>query len=1103
MVSETCPVCGEKLSPQNLCPKCLLQAGMAGSGSLSDVHTNPKRDYPTVTTAPSASCGPVKSEDYQLASLTIGARVRYFGDYEILEEIARGGMGVVYRARQHELKRTVALKVILAGQLASETDVARFEREAQAAARLKHPNIVAVHEVGEQDGLHYFSMDFVDGRSLSDLCREESLPARRAAELIRTVAHAIQYAHDRGTLHRDIKPANILIEESSGPVITDFGLAKLIEIDDNAEPDLTLSGQILGTPSYMSPEQASGKHNVVGPGTDIYSLGAVLYACLTGRAPFVAESTVDTIRQVVDNDPASPRSLNPAIPRDLDTICLKCLAKEPHRRYGTANLLAEDLQRFLDGRPVVARPIGNTARAWRWCRRNPVVSVLSLSIVALLLIGTIISSWQAIRLSTANRLLAMQVHETELQREKAQENYKRALRAVDSYLHRVANDPRLEEGMLPLRKQLLDDARQYYEQFLRDQPDDSKLNEASIHAIFQLAELNSAMGNRDEALAQYDRVANLIKANERDGELSPVENRSLATSFRNAALIRIEQDQFEKAEALYHAAIERLREVVESNHSDHDALFELAQTHDGMGILKTRMYQPAVAKEWTCKAIESLQSLVELRPDSAEYQSQLGATLNSLATAHVMANDQERSIASLKDAVLHQTAAVEQDPTNTTYIEYLANHHENLGKLYRKMGDLAASKQQHELASKGYTRLVQHHPSVARWQYTLARNCIERAELVSGDENGDLTALRLLEQAESILQHQVEVDPTWNSARSHLARTRNSLGWNLMNRGKYPEALEKYRFAVEATRQLIASDSINEKTHRENLARSLYRMGTVLTQLERYDDANLSYKQCEAEYEHLLARDEQIASYREKFALCLNDHGLLSVEMGELDRAKALYNRAESVFRDLADEFPKTTNPAVWLGGVLCNHGHMELRRKNQEAAFGFYDRSADVLVHVLKRDPQNHAAARFLHNALSAKVESMLDKKAYDEAVAAAESAFARSATAYRQSFRLMKARALAKLGRHIDAAEVIENLMGTVNFDAAAKLNLAEVYAQCAAAAEDRALAKRYEQKAIHWLSRCLESGTYDVTSMEDNEDLEPIKKSGEYLELINQQE
>jgi WD40 repeat protein/tRNA A-37 threonylcarbamoyl transferase component Bud32 len=314
---------------------------------------------------------------------------RSFGAYELLRLIARGGMGAVYKARQTKLRRVVALKMILAGRFASDDEVRRFYHEAQAVAQLDHPGIVPVYEVGEHEGQHYFSMGYVEGGNLELRVREGPLPPRQAAALVERVAEAVGYAHGKGIVHRDLKPANVLLDAGGQPRVTDFGLARHL----NGDGRLTVIGQVVGTPNFMPPEQATGSADV-GPLADVYALGALLYYLLTGRPPFHAATPVETLRQVVEQEPVAPRLLNAAVDCDLETVCLCCLHKEPGRRYAGASALADDLGRFRRGEPIHARPVGRLERLRRWRRRNPAVAALLGALFMVLVAGLATVIWQ-------------------------------------------------------------------------------------------------------------------------------------------------------------------------------------------------------------------------------------------------------------------------------------------------------------------------------------------------------------------------------------------------------------------------------------------------------------------------------------------------------------------------------------------------------------------------------------------------------------------------------------------------------------------------------------------------------------------------------------
>lgn len=384
IANHSCPRCGAAIahgSLQGLCPSCLALIAFSGA----------PESKPTVVvsfdvddTAPAARVA---------AKPLLSSAISYFGDYELLEEIARGGMGVVYRARQSSLNRIVAVKMILTNRLASEMEIRRFYSEAEAAANLQHPNIVAIHEIGEHEGQHYFSMDFVGGENLAAMTRRGPLPAIRAAELARTIAEAIQFAHQRGILHRDLKPQNVLIDSQGVPRITDFGIAKRVDQDST----LTSEGAVMGTPSYMSPEQAAGRRDLQGPASDVYSLGAILYELLTGQPPFRGKTPIETIQHVIENAPPAPSKLNPKVPVDLETICLKCLEKKTDRRYSSAGILADELGRFLNHEPILARPVSAFRKAGAWFQRHPWVISAALSLLVLSLAGLSFGLWDKSR----------------------------------------------------------------------------------------------------------------------------------------------------------------------------------------------------------------------------------------------------------------------------------------------------------------------------------------------------------------------------------------------------------------------------------------------------------------------------------------------------------------------------------------------------------------------------------------------------------------------------------------------------------------------------------------------------------------------------------
>jgi serine/threonine protein kinase len=567
-----------------------------------------------------------KGANWEPASLEPGTRVGYFGDYELLEIIDSGGMGIVYKARQRSLHRVVALKMIRIAHISSPDDVRRFHREAEAAANLDHPHIVPIYDVGEHQGQHYYSMKLMEGGSLRDNLPRLVNDERAAAKLLATVARAVHFAHEHGILHRDLKPGNILLDARGEPHVGDFGLAKWLQEDAG----LTQSGAIVGTPSYMAPEQALGGLRKLTTAADTYSLGAILYETLTGRPPFKADSVLGTLRQVTDTDPYRPRQLNPRASRDLETICLKCLKKEPQQRYSSANELAEDLQRFLDDKPIEAR------RRWfsgRGRQRSPRRRMKIAIVLALLILGLVALSSITLVRARKQEAMAWAVREEARQREyfarrKADERLQQARRTVVAYLKRVEQGPYAagpdKESARPEDLRL---ALAFYEEFVRENAGLQSL-EQNARDLQQIGDLHQRLGELAEAEIWYEKAITLLQTGRMGKSLvggipvppkgppaapkavpAPVAGPGSAEyrailARTNIRLAKVFQGtaRVEEAELSFRKAQELLEKLATEPSSNIDYVRDLIDTYRSLGELLKRRGRAEEAKQYAERA---------------------------------------------------------------------------------------------------------------------------------------------------------------------------------------------------------------------------------------------------------------------------------------------------------------------------------------------------------------------------------------------------------------------------------------------------------------------------------------------------------------------
>jgi eukaryotic-like serine/threonine-protein kinase len=630
------------------------------------------------------------------------------GGYDILGELGRGAMGVVYKAFQRGLDRVVALKMVLAGNHANQEQLRRFIVEAKAVAQLQHPNIVQVFDIGESDGLPYFSLEFVDGPSLAR--RLERLPQNPefSARITETLARTMAYAHANGVLHRDLKPSNILMANGDVPKIADFGLAKQIEDQDDGSS--TRTGTIMGTPSYMAPEQALGDVRTVGPAADQYSLGAVLYEMLTGRPPFMAARPFDTILQVIHSDPIQPRQLVQRIPRDLETICLRALHKNPESRYANCQALADDLGRFLAGIPIHARPVSKMERAWSWCVRNPVVASLSGTAIALLLAIAIGSSWMASVLSDKNKSLEATTkiandNADEMKRQKAEaerrsERLKQMIQTTMTEVNRinVTDNPgvrdyikRTHDGMIPL-----------LEEIVKELPLTDQAEPTLASGITEIARAYREQGNSTAAEAKYRELVEFGRRRiEIKGESDAV-RMNLAKFMMELASVRLEanRDFQEHLELL--KEVERLsQDTIDHPRASKDdgkgmqpffrTRAQLAEIKNRLATAQFRLGRPQEAKELYQDAAAQFRAILEAIPSGKAFEPNSGKALTAeeietvkrgaeaaiatveLASAAVFfrTGEKDKALTLMRQALNGQKKAYEADPIPSKALRYV------------------------------------------------------------------------------------------------------------------------------------------------------------------------------------------------------------------------------------------------------------------------------------------------------------------------------------------------------------------------------------------------------------------------------------------------
>jgi len=730
--------------------------------------------------------------------------------FEILGELGRGGMGIVYRAKQISANRVVALKVVrneLLDAMPLDTRAStleRFRTEAQAAAHLQHDNLVSVYEIGEVPSgilgacpLRYYAMRFVQGRSLFDIVRDGPLENRRAATYMAPVARALQAAHEQGILHRDLKPHNIMVDgKSDRPLVTDFGLAKFVEGQDA----LTYAGEIMGTPSYMSPEQAQDAGKVTAS-ADLYSLGATLYHLLTGRAPFQASNIAETIRQIIDNEPVALRQLNASIDRDLETICLKCLRKNPVGRYASCAALADDLELYLSGRPIVARPVGRIERVWRWCQRNPIPAVLTGTAIALAF-ATMLSIVIGYRNTTA----ALAASESRLQQ---------ALQVVDELFTRVSEDELLNEpGMQPLRKDLLEKALKHYQYFLTESGGKEALREEVASSHFRVGMISQTLGELETALDEL----------------------TLARSMQE--------------------------KLLKAHPGDQLRLKALADTFNALGSLYNSNRQFDESSKMFHESTTVRGRLVDLQPNSIEFIRLLANSKMNLGLAKVEKGDSEEGILDMQEAQVSRQAILKDNPEEGKIVRDLAMGWYMLGKTEIRQKRFEAAIGHFEDAIREFQALVKRDPRSLSNRYYLGVSYRLHGSVLA-ENNKTTSALEAFEAATKTIRSLAAANPDVAAYQAELAVLAMNRGTGYFDSGDIVRSKQAWQEARTLTFELLTQDPSNPD-HKGDLATSLEALGEIECLSKNIDEARALFEEAKTRWGELLESYPQNEWYKSR-----------------------------------------------------------------------------------------------------------------------------------------------------------------------------------------------------------------------------------------------
>jgi tetratricopeptide (TPR) repeat protein len=830
---------------------------------------------------------------------------RDFGDYELLEVIGSGGMGVVFQARQKGLDRLVAVKMIRGGDLAAEDDLRRFRLEAGASAQLDHPHIVPIYEVGEHQGYCYYVMKLFEGGSLDRRLDEFVADPRAGATLVATVARAVHHAHQRGVLHRDLKPSNILIDEEGRGHVADFGLAKRLGVN----ADATQTGLIMGTPSYMAPEQASGKRDAVTTATDVYGLGALLYSLLTGRPPFRGGTVLETIEQVRLREPDPPTSVSGRLDRDLQTICLSCLRKEPHRRYASAAALADDLDRWAAGEPIAARPILHWERAWRWARREPLSAGLAAALVLLsalgvagLVVSNVIISRERDLAQTQGWIARDESRHAEFQRRRAEDRSRQARRAVDEMYTEVAEKWLYEQPHLSqVQRDFLEKALAFYETFSREEGEDAEVQLERAKALSRLAWLQLRLGRPRAAEASLYKPVEILSALVDQFPDHPLYLEELAKVRSTLGSHLSEQKRWKEANQVREAAVDAYETLVKRFPAEAGYRIQLATNQAQLGFQYQLTGRALEAQKLAFDGLNSLDRLQHDFPGRSDPHD-LSTRMRVLEDVGCILIENRR-FAEAEKALRESITIAERLPhlviSPQDLLHRIAHTNIYLGQMLGRVGRWRDAEAIYQRAGALFERLAADFPDLPLYQVDVVDAQLGLVDVCrqTGRRPAAQQRARLqVEQSERL----AAAHPDLVNCQRTLLAARTRLGRLLAEEGKAPHDVEAaYRRALKVAEGLATVDPSGVYP-RYRLGSSQLVLGDFLAASGRSNEAEALITRAVETLEKLCGDCPAIPDYKQSLgqALCALAEERLAANSHE--NAERFVERAASLFREIA-----------------------------------------------------------------------------------------------------------------------------------------------------------------------------------------------------------